>query len=77
MIATDIEERVSLAVAVRRYLTASDRHHEATAAFEAACQDLRQHAARESRYVVQIDYRHWLLEVDAHGNFELEQIELL
>ena len=77
MIATNVEERVSLALAVRRYLRASDRHDEALKGFEAACDDLRNQVGRNARYVVQIDYRHWLLEVDEAGNFELEEIELL
>jgi hypothetical protein len=77
MIATDIDKRVSLAMAVRRYLQATDRFHQASTEFERACGEVRQQAAREGRYVIEIDYRHWLLEIDAQGNFELEEIELL
>ena len=77
MIAPSIDERVSLAVAVRRYLQASDRFHSASKDFDEACHEVRQHASRDSRYVVRIDYRHWLLEIDSQGNFEIEEIELL
>ncbi len=77
MIATNVESRVSLALAVREYLRQSDRHDAALKGFEGACDNLRSHIDRNARYVVQIDYRHWLLEVDESGNFELEEIELL
>lgn len=77
MIAPSVDERVSLAVAVRRYLQASDRFHSASKDFDEACHELRQQASRDSRYVVRIDYRHWLLEIDSQGNFEIEEIELL
>lgn len=77
MIAPSIDERVSLAIAVRRYLQASDRFHSASKDFDEACHELRQQASRDSRYVVRIDYWHWLLEIDSKGNFEIEEIELL
>jgi hypothetical protein len=77
VIAPSIDERVSLAVAVHRYLQASDRFHSASKDFDEACHELRQQASRDSRYVVRIDYRHWLLEIDSQGNLEIEEIELL
>lgn len=77
MIATTTDERVSLAIAVRRYLQASDRFHSASKDFDEACHEVRELASRDSRYVVHIDYRHWLLEIDSQGNFEIEEIELL
>ena len=77
MIAKSTDQRVSLALAVRRYVQTRERLHQATTEFDQACTEVRQHAEREARYVIQLDYRHWLLEVDAQGNFELEQIELL
>ncbi len=77
MIATDINKRVSLALAMRRYLQASDRFNQATTEFNEACQELRQHSERDARYVIRIDYRHWLMEIDSQGNFEIEEIELL
>lgn len=77
MIAPSIDERVSLAIALRRYVQASDRFHSASKDFEEACHEVRKHASRDSRYVVRIDYRHLLLEIDSQGNFEVEEIELL
>jgi hypothetical protein len=77
VIAPSIDERVSLAIAVRRYLQSNDRFHSASKDFDEACHEVRKLASRDSRYVVRIDYRHWLLEIDSQGNFEVEEIELL
>ncbi len=77
MIAMDIDKRVSLALAMRRYLQTSERFNQASTEFNEACQEVRQQAERDARYVIRIDYRHWLMEIDSQGNFEIEEIELL
>lgn len=77
MIAKDIEQRVSLALAIRNYLQATEGLHKANDEFVKACEELRSQAQRDRRIVAHIDYRYWLLEVDAEGNFDLEEIELV
>lgn len=77
MIAKQIEQRVSLALAIRSYLQTRERLHQANEAFIKACEELRAQAGREGRVLAHVDYRYWLLDIDAEGNFDLEEIELL
>ena len=73
----NVEERVSLAVAIRSYLAARERLHTANSAFVDACETLRSQAARGQRVIAHIDYRYWLLEVDPEGNFDLAEVDLV
>jgi len=75
--APTVDQQVSLASAVRQYLRASERYEQATHEFNKACSDIRAHDLREVRLVVQANYRHWLLEINAQGDFEVEQIQLI
>ena len=77
MIASNIDKRVSLALAVRRYQRACEGYEQATAEFEDACQTVRAHFQKNARYVICIDYRHWLIETDSKGDFVIEEIEVL
>jgi hypothetical protein len=72
-----IDHQVSLSVAVRRYLQASERYHRACVEFQEACEEVRNLAALDSRYVIEEGFRHWLLETDDQGNFEIDEIEHL
>jgi hypothetical protein len=77
MNASTIDQQVSLSVAVRRYLQASERYHRAAREFQEACEGVRERAALQARYVIEVDFRHWLLETDDQGNFEMDEIEHL
>jgi hypothetical protein len=77
VIASDIDKRVSLALAVRRYQSACENYERASAEFQEACQTVRSHFEKNARYVVCIDYRHWLIETDSSGDFSIESIEVL
>lgn len=73
----DIEQRVSTHLSVSRYLRASERFNEVSKEFTAACKDLRQRLVKDRRFVVQVDFKHYLVTSDAEGNFDVEQIESL
>lgn len=77
MSALNIDQQVSLASAVCQYLKAADRYEQATDEFNQACSGIRSLNLREVRLVVQANYRHYLLEINAQGDFEVDQIELV
>lgn len=72
---TDIESRVNLSLAVARYLRATNRFNEASRDFTTACKSLRKQLGSNKRFVVQIDWKHYLVTTDGDGNFDVEQIE--
>jgi hypothetical protein len=73
----DIERRVALSLAVGRYLRSTERLHEASQEFTGACKSLRQQLCNAERFVVQSDFKHYLVSSDRHGNFDVEQIQTL
>ena len=73
----DVETRINIALAVGRYLRAVDHFDGASEAMTRACSELRQRLERTSRFVVQVEYRHYIVTSDHEGNFEVEQIESL
>jgi hypothetical protein len=73
----DIEQRVSTHLSVSRYLRSSERFNEASKEFTAACKDLRGRVGTNNRFVVQVDFKHYLVTSDNAGNFDVEQIESL
>jgi len=77
MTGLDIERRVSISLAVGRYLRSSQRFNEASREFTDACKTLRKELGNEQRFVVQNDFKHFLVTSDREGNFEVEQIQSL
>jgi hypothetical protein len=73
----DVETRINIALAVGSYLRAVDRFDSASQAMTKACSDLRAKLERPSRFVVRVEYRHYLVTSDHEGNFDVEQIESL
>lgn len=73
----DIERRVALSLAVGRYLRSAERFNDASREFTGACQSLRKQLGTEQRFVVQIDFKHYLVTSDRDGNFDVEQITSL
>ena len=73
----DIERRISISLAVGRYLRSADRFQEASAEFTGACKTLRKHLGTSQRFVVQVDFKHYLVTSDKDGNFEVEPVESL
>ena len=70
----DIERRVSVALSVGRYLRASDKFSEVSAEFRVACKSLRKRLGANQRFVVQVDFRHYLVTTDRDGNFDVEPV---
>jgi predicted class III extradiol MEMO1 family dioxygenase len=73
----DIERRVAISLAVGRYLRSAERFNEASREFTEACKSLRQQLGTEQRFVVQSDFKHYLVTSDRQGNFDVEQIQTL
>ncbi|XZE56688.1 hypothetical protein SH139x_002813 [Planctomycetaceae bacterium SH139] len=71
----DIERRVAISLAVGRYLRSADRFNEASKEFTGACKSLRQRLGTEQRFVVQLDFKHYLVTSDRDGNFDVEHIQ--
>ena len=73
----DIERRVAISLAVGRYLRSADRFNEASRDFTGACKSLRKQLGSEQRFVVQVDFKHYLVTSDRDGNFDVEAIPTL
>ena len=73
----NIETRVAISVAVGQYLRAVDHFDVASQSLTRACSELRKKIAGAARFVVQVEYRHYLVNSDEEGNFDVEQIESL
>ena len=76
-IAQSIEKRVAISLAVSRYLRAADRFQEASGDFTCACKSLRKQLGSDQRFVVQVDFKHYLVTSDNDGNFDIEAIDSL
>lgn len=75
--ALDIERRVAISLSVSRYLRSSQRFNDASKEFTDACKTLRKELGSQQRFVVQNDFKHFLVTSDREGNFEVEQIQSL
>jgi len=73
----DIEKRVSIQLAVGRYLRSSERFNEASKEFTASCKTLRKQLGTDAKFVCQIDYQHYLVTTDRDGNFDIELVQSL
>lgn len=70
-----IEQRVSVSLALQRYLQAVQRFEVASKEFNESCQTIRQELPRESRFVANISHQHYLVTSDREGNFEVESVD--
>ncbi len=59
---------------IGRYLRSADRFNDASKDFTAACKSLRKQLGCEQRFVVQVDFKHYLVTSDRDGNFDIEPI---
>lgn len=76
-VSLDIERRVAISLAVGRYLRSADRFNEASREFTGACKSLRKQLGTDQRFVVQIDFKHYLVTSDRDGNFDVELVPTL
>ncbi|GAA5509207.1 hypothetical protein [Novipirellula caenicola] len=76
-VSLDIERRVAISLAVGRYLRSAERFNEASRDFTGACKSLRKHLGSGQRFVVQVDFKHYIVTSDRDGNFDVEAITSL
>lgn len=76
-VSLDIERRVAISLAVGRYLRSADRFNEASREFTGACKSLRKQLGSDQRFVVQIDFKHYLVTSDRDGDFDVELVPTL
>ncbi len=76
-IAQSIEKRVAISLAVSRYLRSADRFQEASGDFTCACKSLRKQLGSDQRFVVQVEFKHYIVTSDNDGNFDIEAIQSL
>lgn len=72
-----IESRVSTTLAIRRYLRAAEKFNEASKEFVGSCKDLRKKLENKERFVVQIDFKWYIVESDQDGNFDIQPVDSL
>lgn len=75
MATLDIERRVNLSISVGRYLRAADAFQKASDEFTKNCKSLREQLGPGQRFLVQVDYQHYLVTSDSESNFDVEAIE--
>jgi hypothetical protein len=71
----DIEQRVTVSLALQRYVRAVERFEAASNEFDEACRSIRQSLPRPTRFVANVSHQHYLVTSDREGNFEVEQVD--
>jgi hypothetical protein len=74
--AMDIETRVTISLAVQRYLRAVEQFESASKDFNEACTAMREVLPDGIRMVAQIQHQHYLV-TSEDKNFEVEPLETL
>ena len=72
-----VEKRVAISLAVGNYLRAAERFNIASREFTQSCKTMRVQLGAKQRFVVQVDFKHYLVTSDRDGNFDVEPIESL
>jgi hypothetical protein len=73
----NVQKRVTISLALHRYLRAVDRFEDASNEFNEACKAIRSSLPKPSRFVAQVSHQHYLVTSDQDGNFEVDQIDLV
>jgi hypothetical protein len=75
----NIEERIALSLALKRYQRALERFEDASKEFNEACSAVRTtvKGGLGMRKVVNIEHNFYVFQCDNEGNFSLEQVESL
>lgn len=76
-ISQDVKKKSSIKWAIRGYLQAVARFEQASTAFNASCQEVRNTLGKNAKFVVDSDYKTYLVESDDEGNFKVEPVESL
>lgn len=72
-----LDVRVEQSLAIGRYLRASEKFNEASNEYSEACQALKGVLEDNAKFVVKVDWKHYLVEKTIHGGFSVNPIELL
>jgi hypothetical protein len=73
----DIEQRVTISLAISRYLRALDRLELASKEFNEACQHARSVFPKSTRFIANVDHKHWLITIGESGDFEVEPVDIV
>jgi hypothetical protein len=71
------EHRVTVSLALQRYLRAIDRFQAACNEFNDTCRSIRNVLPQGCRFIATISNQNYLVTSDREGNFEVEQIETI
>jgi hypothetical protein len=71
----EINQRVTLSLALQRYVAAADRFEQASREFNEACSQVRTNMQSPMRFVAHIAYQHYIVTSDGEGNFDVDKIE--
>lgn len=71
----DIEQRVTISLALQRYLRAMEQFEKASSDFNESCQVVRTTLPHNSRLIANLNHQHYLVTSDDAGNFQVEQID--
>lgn len=71
----DIEQRVTISLALQRYLRSVERFESASNEFNEACQAIRQTLPQQSRLIANVLHKHYLVTSDDESNFEVEHVD--
>ncbi len=73
-VSLEIERRVAISLAVGRYLRTSKQFNDVSKEFTESCKTLRKELGHQQRFIVQNEFKHYLVTSDRDGNFEVEHI---
>ncbi|XZE35710.1 hypothetical protein SH501x_001250 [Pirellulaceae bacterium SH501] len=73
--AMNIEQRVTISLALQKYLRAVEGFEAASNEFNESCQAIREAIPPDSRFVANISHQHYLVTSDNEGNFEVESVD--
>jgi hypothetical protein len=72
-----LDVRVEQSLAIGRYLRASAAFDAASDEYSKACASLKEALEDNAKFVCKVDWRHYLVEKNIHGGFEINEIEIL
>ena len=73
----DIEQRVTVSLAISRYLRAVERFESASSDFNEACHHARSVFPKSTRFIANVDHKHWLITIGESGDFEVEPVDIV
>lgn len=73
----NFEQRFSVSLAASQFIRACQQVDKSALAFHSASTELREVAPPRCKFVIDVDYQPWLIEVKPNGELDAEQIEHL